>query len=221
MTGWDVFICHASEDKNEVARPLAIALAKSGVEVWYDEFSLALGDSLRRTIDHGLAHSRYGIVVLSPAFFAKQWPQYELDGLVQKELTGSKAVLPIWHNVTRSEVSNYSLPLSDKVGVPTSSGMSYVLAAILKVLQQLSPDEQSLALWKQIQEIDKEAGQNKPSARLESSAIASTLVTLMARSRSIGRAIYSSALTTKDTVALTRRLSELQSKIDWYIDLNG
>ena len=71
---WDVFISHASEDKETVARPLAEALARRGVKVWFDAEQLTLGDSLRRSIDQGLAQSRYGIVILSRRFFAKEWP---------------------------------------------------------------------------------------------------------------------------------------------------
>jgi hypothetical protein len=85
-TMWDIFICHASEDKEAIARPLANALKQAGLDVWYDEFTLTLGDSLRRKIDHGLARSRYGAVILSPHFFAKEWPQRELDGLTTKEI---------------------------------------------------------------------------------------------------------------------------------------
>ena len=59
---YDVFISHASEDKEEVVRPLANALRKAGLKVWYDEFELHIGDSLRRKIDQGLAKSRFGIV---------------------------------------------------------------------------------------------------------------------------------------------------------------
>ncbi|HUF99820.1 MAG TPA: DUF1883 domain-containing protein, partial [Ilumatobacter sp.] len=84
MAEYDVFISHASEDKDAVARPLAVALQAAGVSVWFDEFTLRIGDSLRRNIDHGIAKSRFGLVVLSNAFFAKGWPQYELDGLVTR-----------------------------------------------------------------------------------------------------------------------------------------
>jgi hypothetical protein len=55
---WDVFISHATEDKDEVARPLAQALHNAGLRVWLDENELQLGDSLRAKIDHGLANAR-------------------------------------------------------------------------------------------------------------------------------------------------------------------
>lgn len=96
----DVFISHASEDKDVIARPIAEELLRRGRSVWFDEFELTLGDSLRRSIDRGLAESRFGLVILSPSFFAKQWPQRELDGLTTREIAGStKVILPVWHEV--------------------------------------------------------------------------------------------------------------------------
>ena len=69
---WDVFISHASEDKEGFVRPLAKSLRQRGLRVWYDEFTLKVGDSLRRSIDRGLARSRYGVVVISPNFLRKE-----------------------------------------------------------------------------------------------------------------------------------------------------
>ena len=91
---YDVFICHASEDKASVVRPLAAELETRGISVWLDEGQLTIGDSLRGKIDHGLRESRFGVVVLSPSFFGKRWTQWELDGLVDREVTsGAKVVL--------------------------------------------------------------------------------------------------------------------------------
>lgn len=70
---YDVFISHASEDKDDFVRPLAERLRDEHIEVWYDEFTLRIGDSLRRSIDKGLAQSRFGIVVLSPSFGRNRW----------------------------------------------------------------------------------------------------------------------------------------------------
>ena len=78
---YDAFISHASEDKDDFVRPLAEFLDRAGLSVWYDEFSLSAGDSLSRSIDKGLARSRFGIVVLSNSFLQKRWPEYELRGL--------------------------------------------------------------------------------------------------------------------------------------------
>jgi hypothetical protein len=67
-------------------RPLANALRQKGLRVWYDEFELRLGDSLRRKIDEGIARSVFGIVVLSPAFFAKKWTKSVVGGQTSPQL---------------------------------------------------------------------------------------------------------------------------------------
>jgi len=118
---YDVFISHASEDKDIVVRPLALALREHGLEVWYDEFELIIGDSLRRKIDLGLARSRFGVVVLSQAFFKKGWTNYELDGLVTRAVTVDQVLLPIWHNVSKDEVMAYSPSLADKLPRSTAT----------------------------------------------------------------------------------------------------
>jgi len=123
-TMWDLFICHASEDKNQVARPLAEALTRKGLRVWYDEFTLTVGDSLNRSIDYGLANSRFGVVILSPSFFGKEWPRRELDGLTAKEIQFGKTILPVWHNVDRGFVIKFSPVLADKLAVSTSTGLN-------------------------------------------------------------------------------------------------
>ena len=111
---YDVFICHTSADKAAFVRPLVRALCGANVEVWYDARSLKLGDSIRRTIDKGLSKSRFAIVVLSKAFFARNWPQYELDGLAERELAGNdKVILPIWHGVTHRGLWNTHLHWRD------------------------------------------------------------------------------------------------------------
>lgn len=118
---YDVFISHASEDKDAIVRDLARALENRGLQVWYDEFALRVGDRLRRKVDTGLATSRFGVVVLSPSFFKKNWPQYELDGLVTREMTDERQIiLPLWHGVSREDVAAYSPSLADKVALQTS-----------------------------------------------------------------------------------------------------
>jgi hypothetical protein len=133
---WDVFISHASEDKEEIARPLAEALQQAGLKVWYDEFSLKLGDSLRRSIDQGLRDSKFGLVILSPNFFAKEWTQRELDGLTAREIVGDKVILPVWHKVTFQDVLGYSPVLADKFGVSTDQGLEAVVKRILSLFAQ-------------------------------------------------------------------------------------
>jgi hypothetical protein len=131
---WDVFISHASEDKEDVARPLAELLGKHGVSVWLDQRELSLGDSLRRKIDEGLSQSRWGVVVLSPAFLEKGWPQAELDALLSREFGGEKVVLPVWHHVSAADVARRSALLASKLAVQTTSGLPAVTTAILRAI---------------------------------------------------------------------------------------
>lgn len=132
---YDFFISHASEDKDGFVRELAETLRAKGARVWYDEFSLRVGDSLRRNIDRGLAGSRFGVVVLSEAFFRKEWPQRELDGIVTLETQGSMRILPVWHKVTIDEVAGYSPTLADKVALNTSlKGVNDIAAELMSLL---------------------------------------------------------------------------------------
>ncbi len=117
---YDVFISHANEDKEDVVRPLAISLVSHGLKVWYDEFELRIGDNIRRKIDIGLAQSRFGVVVISPSFLGKNWPQYELDGLITREMTGEQEILPLWHKISKQEVLNYSPSFAGKLARSTS-----------------------------------------------------------------------------------------------------
>jgi hypothetical protein len=129
---WDVFISHAWEDKQAFVESLARELRSRGLKVWYDDFTLTVGDSLRRSIDHGLAQSRYGVVILSVSFFAKEWPQKELDGLMAREVGGRKVILPVWHQIDAARIRGYSPTLADRVAVPTSLGAIEVAEALIR-----------------------------------------------------------------------------------------
>ena len=133
-SNWDVFICHASEDKDNFVRPLALKLQGRGIRVWFDELTLKIGDSIRKSIDHGLAMSRYGIVVISPDFLKKDWPQRELDGLVSKEVNGRKVVLPVWHNVDAAVVRRHSPLLADRMATSSGKGLDSVVSDLMKVI---------------------------------------------------------------------------------------
>lgn len=123
---WDAFISHASEDKESFVRPLAKRLQEHGLRVWFDELTLTVSDSLRRSIDRGLGRSRYSIVVISPDFLKKEWPQKELDGLVAREIEGVKVILPVWHNIGATDIRAYSPTLADRLAVSSSSGLDHV-----------------------------------------------------------------------------------------------
>lgn len=136
---FDVFISHASEDKDDFVRPLAATLTALGLKVWYDEWTLTIGDSLRQKIDEGLAASDYGIVVLSQTFFAKKWPQAELDGLFAREMAGRKVILPVWHNISRDDVLHYSPLLASKLAAPTEKGVEAVAQKIFAAVRPSAP----------------------------------------------------------------------------------
>ena len=115
---YDLFISHASEDKDAIVRPLATILERLSVRVWYDEFSLQRGDSLTASIDKGLQESRYGLVVLSKAFLSKKWPEYEYRSLMTREIDGERVILPLWYDVTKDDIKNLSLYLADIKALP-------------------------------------------------------------------------------------------------------
>lgn len=117
---YDFFVSHASEDKEGFVRCLAQALHERGAKVWYDEFALKVGDSLRESIDRGLANTRYGIVVLSEHFFKKEWTTKEFNALMALEIEGQARILPIWHKVSKDEVARYSPMIIDKFALNTA-----------------------------------------------------------------------------------------------------
>jgi len=133
---WDVFVSHASEDKEVFARPLAEGLRRNGLKVWFDEFTLTIGDSLRRSIDRGLAHSRFGVVVISANFLRKEWPQKELDGLVAREVHGVKVILPVWHGISADQVRTYSPTLADRLAASSEKGLDYVIGELVRAIRR-------------------------------------------------------------------------------------
>ncbi len=134
---WDAFISHASEDKEEIVKPLAEELKAYGAKVWYDEFELKPGDSLSKSIDKGLIGSKYGVVIISSAFINKGWTDYELRSLISKEIDTGKTIIPVWHNISVEEVTKFSLFLKDKYSIKSDIGVS-ILA--LKILEVIRPD---------------------------------------------------------------------------------
>src|SRR5215469_4195357 len=137
---WDIFLSYASEDGAEVVRPLVELLERRGCHVWFDETQLSLGDSLRRKINDGLAHSRFGVVVISDAFLAKKWPQDEVNGLLARETDGTKVVLPILHRITSARLASVAPLLADRIAVSTNKGLDSVADEILRVLGGPSTD---------------------------------------------------------------------------------
>lgn len=133
---YDVFVSHAYEDKESFVDEFVEALRNQGLKVWYDTDKLKWGDSMREKIDKGLAKSRYGVVVLSPNYIAehKYWTKAELNGLFQVETVNSKTVLPIWHNLTKKQVVEYSPIIADRKAMTTAIMTPQEIAEALKEL---------------------------------------------------------------------------------------
>ena len=133
---YDVFICHASEDKETFVRELAESLKSVGVSVWYDAYTLKVGDPLLKTIVNGQQTSRFGIVVLSHAFFEKEWPQHELEGLFALQTSNrEKVILPVWHGLTAEDVRRYNPILAGHMAAKSSDGISKVVSALMLVIR--------------------------------------------------------------------------------------
>ena len=133
---YDVFVSHAWEDKKEFVDELVSEMRKLGLKVWYDTDKLKWGDSMREKIDKGLSKSRYGIVVLSPEYIRedKYWTKAELNGLFQKETINGKTILPIWHNLTKQQVTEYSPLIADRKALTTALMTPAEMAAELNAL---------------------------------------------------------------------------------------
>lgn len=119
------FVSHDSRDKDELVGGLAFQLSKLMCPVWYDEYSLKVGASLRQSIEKGLKETKNCIVILSPNFLSNEgWGKAEFDSMFTREILEKENImLPVWHNVSVKEVYDYSPKLADKVGLPSSLGV--------------------------------------------------------------------------------------------------
>jgi hypothetical protein len=132
---WDAFISHASEDKESFVEPLVVELKKYGIRVWYDKFTLRVGSSLRESIDQGLATSQFGIVVLSEAFFAKNWPQKELNALFSRQVQEGQVILPVRHGISQAEMVKKSSLVSDIKAASSDAGPAQVARDLVQVIR--------------------------------------------------------------------------------------
>ena len=139
---YDVFISHASEDKEGFVNEFKDELERRGVNVWIDDIAIGWGDSLRAKIDNGLKTSRFGIVVISRHYIKKGWTNYELDGLFEKEMTHGKTILPIWHDISKKEVQDFSPSLAGRKAMTTGN---MTAAEIADELVKLLPNRESAA----------------------------------------------------------------------------
>ena len=137
---WDVFISHATEDKDYV-EPLVKALDNAGIRVWFDKSTVEWGDDLRSSIDRGLVNCRYGIVVFSKAFLKKKkWTEYELNSLFALEQPGRKIILPIWHGITREDLLQYGAGFADRLAkISSKDSYEEIVESLLGLLGRSTP----------------------------------------------------------------------------------
>lgn len=133
---FDVFVSHAWEDKKDFVDEFVNELRNVGFKVWYDTSELKWGDSMRTKIDDGLKKSKYGIIVLSPDYIKenKYWTKLELNALFQVESYQGKTILPIWHNLTKKQVLEYSPIIADRKAFSTAMMTAQEMAIELKKL---------------------------------------------------------------------------------------
>jgi hypothetical protein len=133
-----LFISHDSRDKEVIARPLASSLQKLGCNVWFDEFSLHIGDSLRESIERGLLQCGKCLFIITPNFLAKGgWPKREYDSIFTREIVeNSKLILPIWHGVEVRDVFEYSPILADRVALQWRMGCDTIASKVYRSLER-------------------------------------------------------------------------------------
>lgn len=141
---YDVFVSHAWEDKESFVDEFVAELEKLDIKVWYDKQRIKWGDSMRARIDDGLKKSKFGIAVISPDYIAdgKYWTKAELDGLFQLESVNGKMLLPIWHNITKQQVMNYSPIIASKLAMTTASMTAEEIASEMKSLLSDETEEE-------------------------------------------------------------------------------
>lgn len=132
---YDAFVSHAVEDKIAVANDLCNRLEKAGLKLWYSGKELKLGDSLEKTIETGLAQSRYGIVILSQMYLQKNWPRKEYYMLKAKEAELGKVILPVLYDITVDELQKLDIHIADRWAISMDKGIDFVVQKLLEAIQ--------------------------------------------------------------------------------------
>jgi hypothetical protein len=133
---YDAFISHAVEDKIPIANELCAKLEKAGLKIWYSGKELGVGDSIEKTIEKGLNRSRYGIVIFSPTYLAKNWTIREFYTLLAKEIQEHKVILPVLYNVTLDDLKNKDLVMADRFAVNSDRGLDFVVQKLVQEIQK-------------------------------------------------------------------------------------
>lgn len=132
------FISHDSRDKDSFVRELAYEMSIRLCSVWYDEYSLKVGDSLRESVERGLKEAKKCIFILSPNFLSNVgWTKAEFNSVYTREIhEGKNVMLPVWHNVEKREVYEYSPLLADRVALSSSLGVKELAKSLAKAIDE-------------------------------------------------------------------------------------
>lgn len=147
---YDAFISHAVEDKIPIANELCAKLEQAGLKIWYSGKELGVGDSIEKTIEKGLNRSRYGIVIFSPTYLAKNWTIREFYTLLAKEIKEQKVILPVLYNITLDELKNKDLLMADRFAVNSDRGIDFVVERLVREIRKTKTAEPKVAWFSRI-----------------------------------------------------------------------
>ncbi len=121
LSKYDVFISHASKDKVELVDKLYQSLNMLDIKIFYDKESLEWGDNWKERILEGTEKSEFAIIVISENFFGREWTERELtEFLGRQNKNGQKVILPILHNITRTDLQNHYPSIVDIQGIKSN-----------------------------------------------------------------------------------------------------
>ena len=138
---WDLFLSHASEDTDAFAQPLFEELRNQKLEVWFDQATLEPGDPLLQSINYGLVHSRFCLVIISPHYLSKTWTQLELSGIFQLLHPFPGRILTVWYQVSQPDIAAVYPILADFKAVSSSLDFKEMAEEIKHAIQPVSPPE--------------------------------------------------------------------------------
>jgi hypothetical protein len=147
---YDAFISHAVEDKIPIANELCAKLEMAGLKIWYSGKELGVGDSIEKTIEKGLNRSRYGIVIFSPTYLAKNWTIREFYTLLAKEIEEQKVILPVLYNITLDDLKNKDLLMADRFAVNADKGIDFVVERLVREIRKPKVVREKVAWFSRI-----------------------------------------------------------------------
>lgn len=132
------FISHDSRDKEVLVRELAKKLVSLNCPVWYDEYSLKIGDNLREKIEEGIKDAPYCILILSKNFLSNEkWAKSEFETIFIKELYEKKEIIiPVWHGISEDDLYEYCPKLLNRLGGNSSDGIDVLAKKIVSILKK-------------------------------------------------------------------------------------